>query len=178
MRDLAADIWIIESQRRVAQEQRQARYGEPPVVAAKAAVAIAQAALVGRQREERAAAAVENGYALQHLAQFAPVRADVLHRCRPHRAGNQRQIFQAADAASQRGAHEIVPRLAGARGDAPRSSRKPLEGHPAQAQQQRQARQPRAQNEVGTAADQSDRKTAPVGVDQMFGKLFLALRDA
>jgi hypothetical protein len=95
------------------QRERHAQDDERARLALEAAGAIGEVALLGRQVDDLAAAAVQRPDRDDGVAHLLAVGADVLDRRRPDRAGNAREALDPGQALGDRVRDEPVPRLAG-----------------------------------------------------------------
>ena len=83
----------------------------------KQAVAISKAAIGIAQHHKIERVQIKAAHRMDKVFHFHAVGADILHRCRAHRARNQAQIFQPAQAHIQRVQHKIMPNFTGLRFD-------------------------------------------------------------
>ncbi|MOA23232.1 hypothetical protein D3C78_1438390 [compost metagenome] len=84
-----------------------------PTLALEAAMAVGELALVGAKLAQLAARAIQRHQAVQHILELDAVGADVLHRRRADRAGNQAEVLQTGQPLLQGPLHEGMPGLAG-----------------------------------------------------------------
>ncbi|MNN43881.1 hypothetical protein D3C81_1581440 [compost metagenome] len=76
-------------------------------------MAVGELALVGAKLAQLAARAIQRHQAVQHILELDAVGADVLHRRRADRAGNQAEVLQPGQPLLQGPLHERMPGLAG-----------------------------------------------------------------
>jgi hypothetical protein len=82
-------------------------------------IPVAKAALRSLQRKRLPRHQIDGVERMEAILQFHPVRADVLHGRRTHRARNQRHVFQTRPALGERPRHQAVPVFTSARFDQP-----------------------------------------------------------
>jgi len=77
------------------------------------AVAIGKVAFGAAENPRLAAVQINGAQRVKIIAGLCAICANILHRRRAHRAGNQGQVFQPTPAVFQRPHHKVMPVLAG-----------------------------------------------------------------
>ena len=130
------------------------------------AVAVAEAAGRGVQRERGAGLQVDGVERVEAVLQLHAVGTDVLHRRGAHATGDQRQVLQPRQALLQRPGDELVPVLAGAGLDDDRIVPAHEHAAPGDLDLEHQRAQVTRQHDVAAAAQHEPGQTGQIGVGQ------------
>ena len=124
------------------------------------AVAVAEGADRGAERDAAAGDQVDRVERLETLLQLDAVGADVLHRRGADGARDQRQVLQPGPALGEREVDEVVPVLAGARLDDPGVGALLDQAHAAHLDLEDDLRHVARQDDVAAAAEDELRRAA------------------
>jgi len=143
------------------------------VIALEYAVTVTEAARRCIHGARAAVARIEHGHAVKDVLDFEPVGANILDRRSAHGTGNERQVFQSADALGKGPLHEGVPVLASSCTDKMVGLIVADHLFSCEREVQNQPGKIAGQQHIAAAAQYQPRQSAPIGAcinaDQLLG---------